>query len=104
MIGVLLPPIDAGSVGAGRSRSIGRPAPLKSIPAHGDRRSTGALAMVIFAGQVVSLPGWPYAGKLSRTERSVGWHVAVSARGATCEPSPRRIPTKNMRSRAWGTP
>ena len=33
IIGVLFPPIDAGSVWHGRDRSMGRPMPLKSIPA-----------------------------------------------------------------------
>lgn len=36
MNGVLFPPMEAGRVWHGRSRSMGRPMPLKSIPAYGD--------------------------------------------------------------------
>ena len=41
--GVLFPPMEAGKVWHGRSRSIGRPRPLKSIPAYAEERSTGFL-------------------------------------------------------------
>jgi len=59
MIGVRLPPIEAGKVAEGRSRFNARPCPLKSIPAYGDLRMTGFWAAVIFAAQMESLPGVP---------------------------------------------
>ena len=76
-IGVLFPPIEAGSVGEGLSMSIGRPWPLKSIPANGEGRSTGFFAVVTFALQVWSLPGSPRGGSPRRASTTLSHFLTV---------------------------
>ena len=49
MKGVLLPPMEAGNVWQGRSRSIGRPRSLNNMPEYGELRRTGCLATVPFS-------------------------------------------------------
>jgi hypothetical protein len=104
MIGVRFPPIDAGSVGAGRFRSIGRPWPLKSIPANGETRSTGSFPIVIRAGQSCVFPGCPAGGSARSTSRTHGGRSSVGGRGSGMDGAPLGSPTRNIRSRACGTP
>ncbi len=102
MTGVLLPPIEAGKVVAGASRFSGRPFPLKSIPAKGDRLRTGFLAGVIFARQSVLFPCSPTGGSDDSASRTVGRRSRVIGWTETRWAS--RVPTRNIRVLACGTP
>ena len=106
MMGVLLPPIEAGSVAEYPSIFVGRPNPLKSIPAYGDFRNTGFDARVIFALQVLALLPVPALSKTLRASRTVTdlWRygIIILSKQGIRDLSPLK-PMKKTRSRACGT-
>ena len=100
MMGVRLPPMEAGSVGAGASRSMTRPLPLNNIPANGERRSTGFFAGTIAAVLVSGFSTVPAAGSWDSTSRTVARGPGAGQTG----PGPLAgVPMRNMRSRRWAT-
>src|SRR5687768_8442960 len=103
MIGVALPPIDAGIVLAGPSRYNGLPDPLNSrLPLKAVGLMIGYAAGTTFALTAPSLPGSPKAGNFASASRTVGGSSSVVGTGRTGTPP--RMPIRNILSRDCGTP
>ncbi len=79
IIGVLLPPIDAGRVALYPSSLSGRPNPLKSIPAYGDLRMTGLGVRVIRALHTEVLFPSPARSSTDNASRTVCDFLSIRA-------------------------
>src|SRR5213592_116119 len=105
-IGVLFPPIEACSVEEYPSGLTGRPWPLKSIPAYGDRRRTGLAAIVMLALHTRVLPGEPAGPSGLNTARTVGAVLVCWRKHSPRDSgsSASLSPIKNILSRDCDTP